>query len=505
MSQFIRKVKTASGATAVQVVTKTNSKITNIIHIGSAHTEDQLASLFVLARKQLLSPGQLPLPLEEERGATLSAIIQKSAVSAYLWDTLDRLYVQMGFNKLGEEIFKQLVIARLIEPGSKLDSLRIMKLSGVENIPTEDKIYRLLPKLARPEYRNHVADICWNHVKRHGNLSLVLYDVTTLYFEAQKEDDLRKPGLSKERRLEPQIVVGLLVDRNGSPLEIHEFEGNLAETKTIAPILKQFAKKRSVDISGLTVATDAGMLNSNNLAELEHAGLKYIVGSRMSKTPFEIELLGGPYRDLTDGLIIDTTTLFTQNGRKVRRRVIYQYKEKRAKLDLKNIEKQIEKANRIISGKSHLKKAKFLTLSSTAKSLDMNLIEKHKDRAGWKGYVTNLPKDGIRGVPPLEIISNYHQLFQVEKTIRMSKSDLRARPIYHHKADSIRAHLTVILASLSIARYIEDRTDMSLRKFIQTLRPIVTGQISINGKTYPTLPNIPKDVEEMVGLLFGGY
>jgi transposase len=135
----------------------------------------------------------------------------------------------------------------------------------------------------------------------------VLYDVTTLYFEAEEEDDLRKVGYSKERRVDPQVVVGLLVDRNGFPLEIGCFEGNKAETATIIPIVKAFQKRHSIE--DMVVVADAGMLSSANLRELDEAGLRFIVGSRVTKAPIDLASHFRWHGDaFTDGQIIDTLT-----------------------------------------------------------------------------------------------------------------------------------------------------------------------------------------------------
>jgi transposase len=114
---------------------------------------------------------------------------------------------------------------------------------------------RTLGRAATGKYRDRIATWCFQHASTSGDISLVLYDVTTLYFEAEKEDDLRKVGYSKERRVDPQIVVGLLVDRGGFPLEIGCFEGNKAETATMIPIIKQFQARHS--LADIVVVADA--------------------------------------------------------------------------------------------------------------------------------------------------------------------------------------------------------------------------------------------------------
>jgi len=486
---FIRKVKTASGSTAVQIARREGGRDRIITHIGSAKTAEELDILLGLARKQLLG-NQLTLFPET---ASAPKIMQLESHSRYLWDTLSGVYDQFNI-PIPDEIFRQLVVARLVEPTSKLDSIRVISESGVK-APNNTAIHRCLQRTVSNNYRD-VLENTFIKLISPSSLSLVLYDVTTLYFESQQGDEFRKPGLSKERRLEPQILVGLLVTREGFPLAVHEFEGNQAEAKTIIPTVQTYVKKYG--LRNITVATDAGMLSGENLTQIEKSNLTYIVGSKMDKIPYAIELLDELEVTPRDGFILDTEKIFTIAGHRQKRRIIYQYREKRAKLDLKNIELQITKAQRIVSGKAPAKKNKFLKVTGANKALNDDLILKYRARAGWKGYVTNLPKDGGNKVPPLEIISNYHQLFQVEKSFRMSKSDLKARPIYHHKLDSIRAHITIVFAALAMARSIEDRTGISIKKFIQKLRAIHSGVIEISGKVYETEPKVPAETAGLV-------
>jgi hypothetical protein len=217
---FIRRVKTTSGATAVQIAYKQKGRVVKIIHIGSAHTEEELNILLALARKRL-QDNQLELFPEPQ--SSLRVRIKRS-FSALLWNTLREQYDQLGFTRLEDEVFEVLCIARIVEPTSKQDSLRVLADLGVGHLD-QNKLYRCLAKAANLDYRKTISQACFDHVQGRG-LTLLLYDVTTLYFEVQKEDDYRKSGLSKERRLEPQIILGLLVDQNGFPLGLHSFEGN---------------------------------------------------------------------------------------------------------------------------------------------------------------------------------------------------------------------------------------------------------------------------------------
>ena len=313
-------------------------------------------------------------------------------------------------------------------------------------------------------------------------LTLVLYDVTTLYFEVQKEDEFRKPGLSKERRLEPQITIGLLVDSTGFPLEIQSFEGNRAEVKTIAPVLAGFKERHGIE--DITVTADAAMLSSNNIEALESLGYHYIIGSKLAKTPYEIDIGLSGIDKFTDEQIFESQKTMTVCGRQVKRREIFQYREKRASLDLLNIDKLLVKARKIIEKETTVKHNRFLKITDTKMEVNVALVEEARRRAGIKGYLTDLD------IPAQQVINAYHQLFHVEKAFRMSKSDLKARPIFHHKRESIEAHLTIVFAALAVAHRIETKTGVSIKKFVRMLEPVRTGIISMGNKTFELDPEI---------------
>jgi hypothetical protein len=227
--------------------------------------------------------------------------------------------------------------------------------------------------------------------------------------------------------------------------------------------------------------------------QLERLGYHYIIGSRLAKTPYEIEEYlceGGAL--LKDGQIFESSMTVTVDGKRSKRRVVYQYRAKRAALDMLNIEKIVAKAQKIIEKKVDIKRNRFLRIQCDNREINVALVEEARRKAGIKGYVTDLH------VPAQEVIDAYHQLFQVEKSFRMSKSDLKARPIFHHKRDSIDAHLTVVFAALAVARRIEELTGISIKKFVRTLAPIRTGMVSVNGVSLPIKPKIPENVASLL-------
>jgi hypothetical protein len=479
---FIRKVKTASGATAVQIAYKQKGRIVKVIQIGSAHTKDELKILLAVARTRL-HIDQLELFPEVE--PTLRMGIKQS-FSALLWSTLQEQYIRLGFDQLNDDVFEALCLSRIIEPTSKLDSIRVISDMGIEPID-RNKLYRCLAKAADSNYRKIISQACFEHVGG-DKLALILYDVTTLYFEIQEEDDYRKPGLSKERRLEPQIIIGLLVDQRGFPLGLHSFEGNKAETKTILPVIEAFQAQHG--LKKITIVADAAMLSATNLAAFTEAGYTYIVGSRLHKIPYELTEFQKTGEMFDQQIIVSQ-----QNGY----RVIYQYRTKRAALDLRNIEKQVTKAKKAINGQIQANRMKFLTIQATSKQLNQKLIDKARALAGIKAYVTNLD------IPDEEVIAYYHQLFQVEASFRMAKSDLKARPIYHRKRDAIEAHLTIVLAALAISRSIEYQTGISIKKFVKLIRPLRSAIVTINSKELLAEPELSPEVSLLLNNLASGH
>ena len=496
MKRYICKEKNkAKNTVRVKIIGKEGSQRIRVEHVGVAHSEDELKMLMVLAQERLRDERQLEFRFSEYGEDSKRAIIHKKSYPKYLYDTLEGIYDnRLKLRELEDKIFRQITIARIIKPASKLATVKILERLGLE-FPSESGIRRCLRRVKKLDYREKISEkfIEYAKIKR---ASILLYDVTTLYFEIDKEDEYRKSGLSKERRLEPQITVGLLVDEKGFPLGLNSFEGNKAETKTLLPVLKEFRKRCAVE--ELTVVADAGMMSGENLDLLEEAGFKFIVGSRVSKTPYEIE----EYRrdeneQLVDGQIFEAKKKFKNKatGEKKKRRVVYQYRQKRAELDLRNIAKQIRKAQEQIEYGVLPKKPKFLKLTATKKELNEKLIKEARLKAGIKGYVTNLD------CKAQVVIKSYHNLFNVEKSFRMTKSDLKTRPIFHHVRDSIEAHLTVCFAALGIERYIQEKTSISIGQFISRLEVLQTAIIEIAGQKHIAEPDIDFDTQKLVKML----
>ena len=323
-----------------------------------------------------------------------------------------------------------------------------------------------------------------------------------LYFETDKGDGFRESGFSKERRLEPQITIGLLADQSGFPLMVSAFEGNKAETKTMLPVIEAFMAAHQ--LPDVTVVADAGMISDANMKAIEAAGLSFILGMKVPDVPYVIDAWRRehPGEDIPDGHV------FTQPwpaGPKDKRRdqvIYYQYRADRARRTLHGIDEQVAKAAKAVAGLAPVKRNRFIQLEGAVKSVNRDLEEKARTLAGIKGYKTNLAAtpDG-EPVTPDFVISSYHELWNIEKSFRMSKSDLRARPIYHRKRDSIEAHLTIVFAALAVTRFIEDRTGRSIKKFVRTARRYRTIQIRAGQHTIPAEDPLPPDLRDALALI----
>ena len=488
----------------MQIVEKIRGQRKILEHIGSAHTEGELAALIAVARGKIHA-GQQPLDLGLEPEAQVrsggEAVVRRHS-SELLWQTLTSTFDALGFNAVADETFKTLVCARLVEPTSKLDTPRVLDDIGVD-APHLSSIKRALARCVERDYRTMLATACWEHVTAAGGpgAALVLYDLTTLYFEAEKEDGLRKVGMSKERRVDPQITVGLLVARDGFPLDIHVFEGNKAETKTLIPVITAFQQRHQV--SDMVVVADAGMLSAANLNALEDAGLSFIVASRTSKAPKELEdHFGRRGNAISDGEVVELTRPMGQGRERRDRRVVWHYKWQRAQRDRRTLNAQIDRAERVADRAEPLKKQRFVKVTGQTVALDEASIERARQSAGYKGYVTNIDPQIMDGHA---VVAAYHDLWKVEQSFRMAKSDLKARPIFHRTRDSIEAHLTIVFAALAIARHLQNCTGMSIKKIVRILRRIHTVVIDVDGHELTARTPLDDDAQAITSVISAGH
>jgi len=266
---------------------------------------------------------------------------------------------------------------------------------------------------------------------------------------------------------------------------------------TIVPIVKQFAARHG--LADMVVVADAGMLSSTNLKDLDEAGLRFIVGSRVTKAPTDLESHFRWHGDaFTDGHVIDTITPRDQRGKtssvsdpRVKAepvwdpqlhprswRAVWAHSRKRAVRDHKTLTLQENRARAVVDGEKAVKTPRFVKTTNGATSLDEASLARARRLVGLKGYLTNIP---LTVMGAREVMESYHDLWRVEQSFRMSKTDLRARPMFHHTRDAIEAHLTIVFAALAVARHLQELTGLSVRKIVQTLRPLQQITVRIAG------------------------
>ncbi len=395
---YVRTVKTGSGATAVQIVHSSRRGSRDIEHIGSAH-DDAALELLKAAARQRLAAGQGELDLSLAAAAPGGPLPITASRMGCLADALERAYQVLGFDDAagGDEVFFQLVLARIIEPVSKLDSLRVLEEAGV-SAPSYRTLLRRLPVYAKESWRQQVSAACAAHAGL-GPASLVLYDVSRLYFETDMGDGFREPGFSKERRLEPQITIGLLTGQDGFPLMVSAFEGNKAETKTMLPVIESFMTAHQ--IPDVTIVADAGMVSEANQKQIEAAGLSFILGARIPYVPYLVAQWRRehPGEEIPDGHVFTQPWPAGANGGRRDQVIYYQYRHDRARRTLRGVDEQISKAEKAVAGKTAVKRNRFVQLSGGTKSVNRELEAKP---GRWPGSRATSPTCGtVPTEPPL--------------------------------------------------------------------------------------------------------
>jgi transposase len=452
---FVRKKKNKSGKVSVQIISKTSGKYKVVKTVGCSNNLAEVEKLFLQAH--YLIPeiiGQTTLALETALDKQIDNFVDTLAsadirvIGPEL--ILGHLFDSIGFNIFSDDLFRHLVISRLSYPGSKLKTIDYLQRH--KNIfVSSDKIYRFLDEL-QSEYKEKVEKIAFEHTKKilKGKIAVVFYDMTTLYFETEDEDDLRKIGFSKDGKFQnPQIMLGLLVGENGYPIGYDIFKGNTFEGHTLLPFLEQIQKKYGFEKP--IVVADAGLLSKDNLEKLAEKKYKYIIGARIKN-----ETGGIKENILEEAKKIKSGDSFAlKKSDKIR--LVVAYSDKRARKDKHNRDKGLRKLKiRVGTGKLTKQSInsrgynKFLTLEGNIKvQIDEDKIKEDEKWDGLKGYITNTR------FSPKRIIENYAHLWQIEKAFRISKTDLKIRPIYHRLEKRIEAHICIAFAAYTIYKELE--------------------------------------------------
>jgi len=463
---FIRKLKNRSGSISIQIISKSHGKYKVVKTIGSSSNEQEIVKFTFLAQQEIERLSfQSKLFISESDTIVEQVFLSLGNASIKTVGPeiiFGKIYDSIGFNLIKEDMFRHLVIARLAFPLSKLKTINYLyRYQGV--MLDIDAVYRFLDKL-NSKLKDQVEQISFAHTLKvlQGNISIVFYDMTTLYFEASDEDDLRKAGFSKDgKHQNPQIFLGLLVGLGGYAIGYDIFEGSIYEGHTLIPFIEKISMK--FNLNKPIVVADAGLLSNDNIKALEKQKYQYIIGARLKNEPKKIKkrILE---KQLTDGQIMvvkkqDDTRLIVAyaNNRATK-------DEHNRKRGLLRLEKQIKSGKLTKSNINNKGYNKYLTLTGDV-SIEINYEKFNADKSwdGLKGYITNAELNDK------QVIENYKNLWHIEKAFRMSKTDLRIRPIYHRIRDRIEAHICISFTAYAVYKELErmlykEKSTLSLKQ-----------------------------------------
>jgi transposase len=447
---FIRKKPNKSGLISIQVIDKSSGKYKMIKTIGSSSDGTQIDKLVQEGEVWIKEKtGLLELDFSDSRPHIDQFFNNIEQITVQGTEhLLGKIFNEIGFGRIPDTLFRKLVIARLCFPASKLKTTDFLLKYQFFSIDVQH-VYRYLDKFYKTQ-KELVQQISYEHTLRilGGAVSIVFYDVTTLYFEIDDDDELRKTGFSKDgKHQHPQIVLGLLVSIEGYPLAYDIFEGNKFEGHTMLPVIDAF--KTKYDLDKLVVIADSGLLSNDNIQELQNNGYSFILGARIKAETQSIK-----EKIIALKLNNGDSQAINKNDQ---HRLVISYSESRAKKDKANREKGLKKLEKQLRS-GRLTKAninnrgynKYLKLEGEIKiSIDPQKLLDDARWDGLKGYLTNtkLTKE--------EIIDNYGHLWKIEKAFRISKHDLRIRPIFHRLKRRIEAHVCIAFVAYKVYKELE--------------------------------------------------
>lgn len=466
LCMFLRKKKNNSGSTSIQIISKSAGRYEVVKTIGSSFSEQEIQKLVYLGKQEIERLSSQSELFVSESDAIVDLVfnnLSNASIRTIGPEIIfGRIFDHIGFNAITEELFRHLVIARLAFPLSKLKTIDYLyRFQGVTlNI---DTIYRFLDRL-NDKLKEQVEQIAFAHTRSvlGGQISVVFYDMTTLYFEASDEDDLRKTGFSKDgKHQHPQIFLGLLVGLGGYAIGYDIFEGSIYEGHTLIPFLEKITVKFKLEKP--IVVADAGLLSNDNIKALEEKGYQYIIGARLKNETEKIKQQIIVKR-LSDGEVMKIEKSDTT-------RLIIAYTANRATKDQHNRKRGLDRLEKLVRT-GRLTKAsinnkgynKYLKLKGdVAIEIDYEKYRADERWDGLKGYITNTT------LKDKQVIENYKNLWHIEKAFRMSKTDLRIRPIYHRLRHRIEAHICISFTSYVIYKELErilykEKSTISLKK-----------------------------------------
>jgi transposase len=449
---FIRENKNRSGSVSIQIISKDSGSYRVVKTVGCGAQRHEIERLKILARQEIERIQAQPSLFHSEQDELIEEAFSALSNSCILTIgpelIFGKIFDYIGFGRIKEELFRHLVISRLAFPLSKLKTTEYLYRYQGKSVEV-DAIYRFMDKLSSG-LKPIVEQIVFAHTLRtlKDKISIVFYDMTTLYFEASDADDLRKAGFSKDGKHDhPQILIGLLVGLGGYAIGYDIFEGNMYEGHTLIPFLESISRK--FNLCKPVVIADSGLLTKKNITALQEGAYEYIIGARLKNESKSIQqqIIQRAYQDGTVHVI----------DQKENQRLIIHYSVKRAKKDFYNRRKGLSRLEkRIKSGKltkSNINNRgynKYLELDGVIDvKIDYQKFEQDAIWDGLKGYTTNTKLSNE------DVLESYRNLFYIERAFRMSKTDLRIRPVYHRLRHRIEAHICIAFTAYTVYKELE--------------------------------------------------
>lgn len=500
---FIR-VKTSpnSRGKSVQIVQsiRKGERVTQKIirHVGMAYDEDELKKLKLLAEsirmkleagaQQFLFKPEEIVKLGESKKqykdsdyiVNVKNLVEEQRLISGIHDVYGKLFSNLGYhkviarpsrNKMAVRIFTDIVLARIANPVSKMASIDMLEEDFGVTIDL-DKAYRMMDKLDTAALERLKKTTYQNSLNLLGSkIEVIFYDATTIYFESFSEDELKRNGFSKDHKHnQPQILLALMVTSDGLPVDYEIFSGDTYEGHTLIPALTKIRKRYQID--KIVFVADSAMLSQENLAELEEEGLEYIVGARLKKVKNKLKdkiLDHNNYKEITPGYHI---AHFSDGNREI----VVSYSSKRALKDASDRKKAIAKLKKKLeksrSPKQHLSNSgyrKYLKIEGRSTILlDEEKIASESLWDGLHGVVTNAKLSAE------EILAKYNDLWNVEAAFRVTKHDLKVRPVFHWKPRRIAAHIAICFTAYALVKHLEYRVRLCYKKLsIEKIRQLL--------------------------------
>lgn len=396
------------------------------------------------------------LPPSEIR---LDEIVEKSRIVEGVHEVagkmFDELYGELFKNKRLTERMKDIVLSRLVEPSSKhrAQKLLVQRFGKVHEL---DSLYRMMDKVYGEIDRIKQRTFEKTQALLPGKVDLLLFDVTTLYFESTTTDELRDFGYSKDHRFNTtQVVLALATNQDGLPVGYELFEGKCAEVTTLLKAITAWRQHFTID--GVCFVGDRAMFSKDNLALLEKHQCQYIVATKLKCLPKELKA------QLFDAQYYRTSLLKDQLAwigefEHLDARLIVSYKSKRALKDQKDRQKIVDKITKVLGQKGNPSKLisntgvkQFITKDENASiALDEDKIAAASEWDGLHGVITNIKTEAAE-----RILARYGQLWRIEESFRVNKHTLKMRPIYHWKPERIHAHIALCYMTFAVLRHLE--------------------------------------------------